>query len=84
MDKNVVGLKNKYIDIRLIYLKDITGPSNGNALGLGFADICNKNIIDKINFNTTYINAFTSKKTDVYPSKISILQRFLSFKDVHP
>ena len=73
MDKNVVGLKNKYIDIRLIYLKDITGPSNGNALGLGFADICNKNIIDKINFNTTYINAFTSKKTDV--CKIPIVLR---------
>jgi len=45
---------------RVIVVLDLTDESHGNAAGLGLADITTKRLIDKINWQDTHINVFTS------------------------
>ncbi len=47
-------------EIRLIYVRDLTPESEGNAAGVGFADIIHERLYRKIDFEKTYINARTS------------------------
>jgi len=43
-----------------IIVGDLTQDSDGNALGIGNADFVTKRLVDKINRETTYMNAVTS------------------------
>ena len=45
--------------IKRIFVRDLTPGSEGNALGIGFADFTTKRLVDKIDFQTTYINCIT-------------------------
>ena len=45
--------------IKRIFVRDLTPASEGNALGIGFADFTTQRLVDKINFKTTYINCIT-------------------------
>ena len=47
-------------DIRLIYVRDITPESSGNAVGVGFADLIHERLFRKIDFEKMYINIRTS------------------------
>jgi hypothetical protein len=46
--------------IRRIIVRDLTQDSDGNALGMGNADFVTKRLVDKIDRETTYMNAITS------------------------
>ncbi len=46
--------------IRLIYVRDLTPESGGNALGVGMADLIHERLYRKVNLEKTYINARTS------------------------
>jgi hypothetical protein len=48
------------INIRRIYIRDLTPESAGNAIGMGLADVMHGRIRDKIDFNVTYTNARAS------------------------
>lgn len=45
--------------IKRIFVRDLTPASEGNALGIGFADFTTRRLVDKIDFKTTYINCIT-------------------------
>ncbi len=45
--------------IKRIFVRDLTAGSEGNALGIGFADFTTRRLVDKIDFKTTYINCIT-------------------------
>lgn len=45
--------------IKRIFVRDLTPGSEGNALGIGFADFTTKRLVDKIDFQVTYINCIT-------------------------
>ena len=47
-------------EIRLIYVRDITPESNGNALGVGLADAIHERLYRKIDLQKMYANARTS------------------------
>lgn len=47
-------------DIRVIYVRDLTHQSGGNALGAGLADLMHERLRRKIDPEKTYINARTS------------------------
>jgi hypothetical protein len=68
MDAKVIGrpvhpelaLTNRErIRIRRIYVRDLTPESEGNAAGIGFADVMHERIARKIDFNALYTNART-------------------------
>jgi hypothetical protein len=48
------------IRIRRIYVRDLTPATEGNACGVGLADIVHANVGRKIDFHKTYTNAITS------------------------
>lgn len=47
-------------EIRLIYARDLTGESAGNAMGVGMADIIHERLYRKIDFEKMYVNAGAS------------------------
>jgi hypothetical protein len=50
--------------IDMIYVRDLTTETEGNAVGVGFADLVHDRIHRKIDFQKTYVNAQTSLNTD--------------------
>jgi len=67
MDQNVIGRSVVPYhttltkpDIMRIFVRDLTPDSDGNAIGIGNADFTTKRLVDKIDLNTTYMNAMTS------------------------
>ncbi|RSL33608.1 DUF2088 domain-containing protein [Salibacterium salarium] len=47
-------------NINKIVVLDLTDESDGNAIGVGVADLITRRLVDKINLNDMYANAFTS------------------------
>jgi hypothetical protein len=65
MDTNVIGrpFVQKALDrpkIRRIFVRDITPESEGNAVGIGMADVTTRRLVEKINYQAMYMNAITS------------------------
>lgn len=67
LDTNIIG--RLYINgeneiespnIRKIVVFDLTKESEGNAYGIGLADITTKDLVQKINFKDMYVNSVTS------------------------
>ncbi|MGE5327593.1 MAG: lactate racemase domain-containing protein [Deltaproteobacteria bacterium] len=65
MDTKVIGRGASFpshdrTDLRLIYTRDLTDASDGNALGVGLADVIHDRLFRKIDFQKTYLNVRTS------------------------
>jgi len=67
MDVNVTGrnrdILGDYItgpDVKRIFVRDLTDESEGNALGIGFADFTTTRFIQKMDRKKTYINCLTA------------------------
>jgi hypothetical protein len=65
MDPNVIGFWRREggprkPDYRILVVLDLTPHSHGNATGIGMADLTTRRVIDQIDWNATYLNAFTS------------------------
>lgn len=75
-DPNVTGLYiTMYCDggpkFQKSVIFDLSDETHGNANGMGSADVITRNLFDKINFISTYTNAFTS--TEFLPVKIPMV-----------
>jgi hypothetical protein len=65
MDPNIIGFWRREggprrPDYRTLVVLDLTDASQGNATGIGMADLTTKRLLDKIDINATYENALTS------------------------
>ncbi len=65
MDVNVIGMHRRLggaptLNYRTLVVLDLTEESNGNALGIGFADLTTRTLVDKIDLQNTYKNALTT------------------------
>jgi hypothetical protein len=65
MDPNVIGFWRREggprkPDYRILVVLDLTPHSHGNATGIGMADLTTRRVIDQIDWEATYLNAFTS------------------------
>jgi hypothetical protein len=65
MDPNVIGFWRREggprrPDYRILVVLDLTPHSHGNATGIGMADLTTRRVIDSIDWEATYLNAFTS------------------------
>jgi hypothetical protein len=67
MDTNVIGRKNYLYPcpeevlpkVTRIYVRDLTEETHGNATGIGIADYTHRQLVDKIDFDITYVNCLT-------------------------
>lgn len=46
--------------IKVIFIRDLTPESHGNAVGMGLADVMTRRFFDKVDLSATYENAATS------------------------
>jgi len=65
MDPNVIGFWRREggprkPDYRILAVLDLTPHSHGNATGIGMADLTTRRVVDSIDWEATYLNAFTS------------------------
>ena len=65
MDTNIIGFWRRFggdriPDYRTLIVRDLTPESHGNAMGIGFADLTTRRLVDKIDFKPTYTNGITS------------------------
>jgi len=85
MDTNIIGHKDessskitrKEEGISRIFVRDLTSNSHGNACGIGLADFTTRKLVNKINFQETYINCVTALR----PEGAKIPMTFESDKD---
>ncbi len=68
MDTNVIGRVRfpgePDLDtpkINRIVVRDLTPQTHGNAIGVGLADFTTRKLVDKINYEATYINTLTGQ-----------------------
>ncbi|NOX53436.1 MAG: DUF2088 domain-containing protein [Planctomycetes bacterium] len=80
MDTNVIGRKYNYhaaterdsASCKLIFVRGLTPESQGNAAGLGMADITNDRTVAQVDRRKTAINALTAKRTPAAALPISL------------
>lgn len=65
MDTNVIGIWRRIggerkPDIGCLIVLDLTPESEGNALGMGLADLTTRRLAEKIDYAKTYANALTA------------------------
>jgi len=49
--------------VHRIFVRDLSGNTYGNAIGMGFADIVHDRLVDQVDFHATWVNALTSSVT---------------------
>lgn len=66
MDPNITGRNRDLLGVfphpvnaKRVFVRDLTADSNGNATGIGLADLTTKRLVEKINFAATYMNCIT-------------------------
>lgn len=67
MDPNVTGRNRDVIGtfphptcVKRLFVRDLTDSSNGNAIGIGLADLITKRLVEKIDHRSTYMNCITA------------------------
>jgi hypothetical protein len=69
-DPNITGRNNRGVTgfdnprVQKIVVLDLSAKSNGNATGLGLADVITRRLYDKIDYPSTYANVITSACLD--------------------
>ena len=65
MDTNITGRKEgSNMQVLRVFVRDLTEKSHGNAQGIGLADFTTQKLVDKIDFQATYLNSQTAYRTD--------------------
>jgi len=69
MDPNVIGRPSvqkvpEYPKVQRLFVRDVTPACEGNAIGIGMADMTTKQLVDKINYTAMHMNAITSGVPD--------------------
>ncbi len=75
MDTKVIGRGTEIQpgespEIGMIYVRDVTHESGGNAVGMGLADVVHDRLYQKIDFHKTYLNSIVALNPG--PSKLPI------------
>jgi hypothetical protein len=58
-NRDLLGVFPHPVNVKRLFVRDLTENSNGNATGLGLADLTTKRLVDKINYQATYMNCIT-------------------------
>ncbi|MGV9171016.1 MAG: lactate racemase domain-containing protein [Promethearchaeia archaeon] len=65
MNSMITGRKpNSPNKVLWLFVRDLTKQTHGNAQGIGLADFTTKRLVEKIDFEQTYMNALTAFRTD--------------------
>jgi hypothetical protein len=75
MDSNVTGRHRDIVGnvydwphVKRIFVRDLSAPSEGNANGIGLADVATTRLVNKIDMQKTFVNAITA----ISPEKAAV------------
>jgi hypothetical protein len=58
-NRDLLGVFPHPTNVKRLFVRDLTENSNGNATGLGLADLTTRRLVDKINYQAMYMNCIT-------------------------
>ncbi len=58
-NRDLIGVFPHPTNVKRLFVRDLTENSNGNATGIGLADLTTKRLVDKINYQAMYMNCMT-------------------------
>jgi len=58
-NRDILGVFPHPVNAKRLFVGDLTPSSGGNAIGIGFADVTAKRLVDKIDRLSTYMNCIT-------------------------
>ncbi|NWF57281.1 MAG: DUF2088 domain-containing protein [Syntrophaceae bacterium] len=58
-NRDLLGVFPHPVNVKRLFVRDLTENSNGNATGLGLADLTTQRLVEKINYQATYMNCIT-------------------------
>jgi hypothetical protein len=58
-NRDLLGVFPHPVNVKRLFVRDLTENSNGNATGIGLADLTTNRLVDKINYQATYMNCIT-------------------------
>jgi len=59
-NRDILGVFPHPVNVKRLFVRDLTPFSDGNANGIGFADLTTKRLVDKIDRAATYMNCITA------------------------
>jgi hypothetical protein len=58
-NRDILGVFPHPVSVKRLFVRDLTPSSDGNANGIGFADVTTQRLVDKIDRLSTYMNCIT-------------------------
>jgi hypothetical protein len=71
-NRDLLGVFDHPVQVKRLFVRDLTAKSKGNAVGIGLADLTTKRLVDKIDYDATYKNCITG----ISPEKAAIPMHF--------
>lgn len=58
-NRDILGVFPHPVNVKRLFVRDLTSSSGGNATGIGFADVTTRRLVEKIDRTATYMNCIT-------------------------
>ncbi len=58
-NRDLLGVFDHPVQVKRLFVRDLTAKSKGNAVGIGLTDITTRRLVDKIDYAATYKNCIT-------------------------
>jgi hypothetical protein len=58
-NRDLLGVFSHPVEVKRLFVRDLTDRTKGNAAGIGLADVTTKRLVDKIDYDATYKNCIT-------------------------
>jgi hypothetical protein len=58
-NRDILGVFPHPVNVKRLFVRDLTASSEGNATGIGFADVTTRRLVEKIDRTATYMNCIT-------------------------
>ncbi|CAB1064208.1 Iron-sulfur cluster-binding protein [Olavius sp. associated proteobacterium Delta 1] len=59
-NRDLLGVFDHPVQVKRLFVRDLTAKSKGNAIGIGLSDITTQRLVDKIDYAATYKNCITA------------------------
>jgi hypothetical protein len=71
-NRDLLGVFDHPVQVKRLFVRDLSAKSKGNAVGIGLADLTTKRLVDKIDYDATYKNCITG----ISPEKAAVPMHF--------
>lgn len=71
-NRDLLGVFDHPVQVKRLFVRDLTAKSKGNAVGIGLADLTTQRLVDKIDYGATYRNCITG----ISPEKAAVPMHF--------